>query len=214
MKELSFDTMLDMIKDGQPFSYARYGDGEWNCILQKRPGAKNCDGHEYFPDLGKELRRILESRPNYYLGLQRLATEQNEGNKEFDWLVALNKWTDNEIMHRASIKGRMNEFFEVMNGKSVIIVGNESLHALPFGHLMIEIPQKNCWQAYDLIVEQIYNAFEKGDIILYCASMMSEVLIHHFSEEEIIQIDCGSAFDPYVGRNSRSYHSKLIIKHG
>lgn len=211
MKELSFDIMLDMIRAGQPFSYARYGDGEWNAILQKKPGGRNCDGHEYFQDLGEALRRVLESRPNYYLGLQRLATEQNAGNKLFDWLVAINKWTDNEIMHRASIRGRMIEFFETMKERRLIIVGNESLKDLFTDAIHVKIPEKNCWIEFAAIVKTIAGLIDENKIVLYCASMMSEVLIDGFKDRGLIQIDCGSAFDPYVGRSTRSYHKNLKL---
>lgn len=212
MNEFSFDIMLQMIRDNKPFSYARYGDGEWNAILQKKPGGRNCDGHEYFPDLGLELRRILESRPSYYLGLQRLASEQNAGNKEFDWLVALNKWTDNEIMHRASIKGRLKEFIDLFETKNVIIVGNDSFYSLPF-HVdaLIEIPTKDCWKSFSSIKRQIGELIEGGELVLYCASMMSEILIDEFKDCMITQIDCGSVFDPYVGIKSRSYHKNLLL---
>lgn len=212
MKELTFDTMLEMIRAGQPFSYARYGDGEWNAILQKRPGAQNCDGHQYFPDMGLELRRILESRPEYYLGLQRLASEQNTGDKEFDWLVALNKWSDNEIMHRASIKGRMKEFFAVLTGHRLVLVGNDTLKKLDIYDEFILIPEKDCWQSFIEIKRAIGETIEGNDIVLYCASMMSEVLIDEFKHCNITQIDCGSVFDPYVGRKTRSYHKNLVIE--
>lgn len=213
MPEFTFDTILHNLKNNVNFSYARYGDGEWNCILQKKPGGQNCDGHQYFDDLGLSLRRILESRPNYYLGLQRLATEQNEGNKEFDWLVALNKWTDNEIMHRASIKGKMRDFFDAILKRRVILVGNESLKNVPFKFdVFIEIPGKNCWEVYDNVRQAIAGEIECSDVILYCASMMSEVLIDAFSKCDVTQIDCGSVFDPYVGKQTRSYHKNLLIK--
>lgn len=211
MRELTYDMILENIRTGTPFSYARYGDGEWNAILQKKPGGRNCDGHEYFPDLGDALRRILDSRPSYYMGLQRLATEQNAGDKLFDYLVAINKWTDNEIMHRASIKGRLNEFFDVLKDQRIIVVGNESLKTLFSDGIHVSIPEKNCWKQYELIKTVIASLISENKIVLYCASMMSEVLIDYFSERGLIQIDCGSVFDPYCGKLTRSYHKNLNL---
>lgn len=211
MTELTFDIILEKIRKNEPFSYARYGDGEWNAILQKKPGGRNCDGHEYFPDLGLRLFEILESEPQYYLGLQRLASEQNIGDIRFDRLVAKNKWVDNEIMHRASIKGRMNEFFDAIKDRYVILVGNIALRRLHFYAESIAIPDKNCWLEYERVKANIAHLVRPGAIVLYCASMMSEVLIDEFKDCNLIQIDCGSVFDPYVGVNSRSYHSNLKL---
>ena len=73
---LSFDTIIDDIESGQHFSLARYGDGEFNAILEK-PGA-NCDGHAYYPSMGLELGLTLNSRPPYYLGLHQSAKIQHE----------------------------------------------------------------------------------------------------------------------------------------
>lgn len=212
MNDLTFDIMLNMIRESIPFSYARFGDGEWNAILQKKPGGRNCDGHEYFPELGQALRRVLEERPDYYLGLQNLAREQNTGNKEFDWLVALNHWTDNEILHRASIKGRLKEFFAALTGCRVIMVGNPSLANVPFRYdWLIEIPVNDCWTKYELTKASIGSFIKRGDVVLYSASMMSEVLIHDFKDAGITQIDCGSVFDPYVGKQTRTYHKNLHL---
>jgi hypothetical protein len=212
MEELNFDIMLEKIRNNEPFSYARYGDGEWNAILQKKPGGRNCDGHEYFPDLGQRLKEILESQPQYYLGLQNLSKEQNEGTPEFDRLVALNNWTDNEIMHRASIKGRMNEFFDALKGAHVIIVGNNSLKNLPIEHsAFLGLPDKDCWLVYKKLKPALLQLAQFNSVILYCASMMSEVLIDDMWGGPYIQIDCGSVFDPYVGKQTRSYHKDLKL---
>jgi len=55
------------------------------------------------------------------------------------------------------------------------------------------------------------NEEPKSFVILFCASMMSNVLIdelHNLAKQPTIDatlIDIGSVFDMYVGVNSRSY---------
>lgn len=212
MSELSFDTIVENLKEGKPFSWSRWGDGEWSCILQTRKGGKNCDGHTYFPELGEALKDILESKPEYYLGLQRLATEQNEANPEFKRLQNLNTWCDNELLHRASIKGRFNEFLEALEGKKVIIVGNESLRKLPIKYVhFVDIPLKDCWMSYHKTLIELRSNTYLDSVILYAASMMTNVLIDDLYDIDLTQIDCGSVFDPYVNRHTRTYHKNLKI---
>ncbi len=217
-QEFTFELLIEKLKSGEQFSWSRFGDGEWAAILQnRRDGAVNCDGHHYFPDLGKSLKQIVESQPKYFIGLQNLAREQNKDDYDFQKLVEVNEWCDNEILHRASIKGYINEFFSAVNqGAYIILVGNDSLRQL--GQIdydaFVEIPEKDCWLAYDRIASEILRLLHQDlpCTILYCASMMSNILIDRFSSlSNVTQIDCGSAFDPYVGKSTRSYHKKLKI---
>jgi len=223
-QDFNYDILLNKLKDKDSFSWSRFGDGEWNAILQKRPeGAVNADGHQYFQDLGEALKNILKGKPEYFIGLQNLAKEQNQGNEEFDSLVEGNEWCDNEILHRASIKGRLQEFFDVLNrleDSIIVVVGNNKLRGINTKlqyDAFIEIPEKDCWLEFDNIYKKIMaiQALEEKDIIfLYCASMMSNVLIDKnwgADLDGVTQIDCGSVFDPYVGVHSRTYHKKLKI---
>ncbi len=218
-----FDIMVDKIKRGENFSWSRFGDGEWSAILQNRKeGAFNCDGHHFFPDLGQSLKNILEYKPRYYIGLQNMAKEQNKDSEEFKRLYEKNKWSDNEILHRANIRGWMQQFFDILkiaakvNNRKVILIGNSSLRSMNKFHVakFIEIPLIDCWLEYNDIRRQVAKAIdgEKNPIVLYCASMMSKVLIDNMDQyysDNITQIDCGSSFDPYVGRQTRTYHKTL-----
>lgn len=217
-QEFTFELLIEKLKKGEDFSWSRFGDGEWAAILQNRKeGAMNCDGHHYFPDLGTSLTRIVDSQPNYFIGLQNLAREQNKDDWDFQRLVEKNEWCDNEMLHRASIKGYLNEFFDAVNENSpyIVLVGNDSLRQLTQikYNAFISIPEKDCWTAYSDIVRQISRLLgNEPCTILYCASMMSNVLIDTFNTwPNITQIDCGSVFDPYVGKSTRSYHKKLKI---
>jgi len=208
---MDFDLMIHKIKNDIPFKYARYGDGEWNCILGK-PGA-NCDGHQYFPDLGQRLKSILESRPDYFLGLQTIAIEQNKNDPEFKRLVDMNDWVDNEILHRASINDYISLFFEAIEMEDVIIIGPQ--HMSKLDKSIIEIPSKNCWLEYEYVKDSLTTAllWRPHTIVLLSASMMSEVLIDDFKDTDHTFIDCGSVFDPYCGISSRTYHKDIIQRH-
>lgn len=206
---MTYKELVDKVKNGEPFSFSRYGDGEWSAILGKV--GSNCDSHEYFPSLGKHLRQILEERPDYYLGLQNLANKLFSGIPEFDRLKNQNKWIDADIVHRQNGKEGIEDLFEALQDKEVVLVGNKRHRGMdkyfPIKHF-VQVPEKNAWTEMWDICHQI-DATCYSDVILYCSGMMSNVLIDNFKDAiDIIQIDIGSAFDPYVNVVSRGYHKE------
>jgi hypothetical protein len=208
---MNYNELLDKLKNRENFSYSRFGDGEWNAILGKE--GQNCDGHRYFRDMGERLKKIVQSKPLYYLGCQNLAKKQNKDKPEFQRLFNLNSWIDNEILTRASIKGRLQDFFDVLDTRAVILVANYKVLKLnAFDYYGIEIPEKNCWLSYTDVLKKIHARIRENYVILYCASMMSGVLIDTiYKQLRVTQIDCGSVFDPYVGIQSRTYMKDLKI---
>jgi hypothetical protein len=108
--ETTLEFFLDKIRSREAFAFSRWGDGEWKSVLgQHKPGKHNCDGHRFFPPMGKELGQVLRSKPEYLLGLQSLALKllrpeinkflQQHGLQELTWY-------DADVFHDASIKAR------------------------------------------------------------------------------------------------------------
>lgn len=207
----TYQDLLNKIANNDKFSFSRFGDGEMNCIYQDTKSRSNCDNHRYYPDLGKRLLAVLRKRPKYYIGLQNLAYKQRK--EQIDTLTKQCglKWCKSDILHKANIHKTIYKFFDVLKDKRVLIVGPK--HLLKFKHFdfgLLEIADRNCWIQYKQIKESIEYELENYDIILYCASMMSNVLIHDF-HKEITQIDVGSVFDVHCGVNSRGYHQNLEL---
>lgn len=226
MNKLIYGSLIEKIHEKETFAFSRYGDGEWNAILGK-VGA-NCDGHEYFESLGKALRNVLISRPNYYLGLQSLAMRVI-GLEITKFVTANNirpisEWGDADILHKASIKEMLPQFFEALDTTPyVLLVAPEYLKQINkyFKYnAIVEVPTKNCWLHYKRIeydILAILNEQTKYDnyvVVLFMAGMSSNVLIdalYNLYTDKVTLIDAGSVFDPFVGRNTRSYHKKLNI---
>jgi len=206
---LSFEDICQMIKEETPFKFARYGDGEVYC-MEGRQGA-NCDKHQYFPDLGERLKESLKD-PKYYIGIQNLLVSHLKDRliKYFSHLKIYN----GDIIHRASIAGKMEHFFKAIESRYTILVGPAHLAPLIKNCVHIVIPSQDCWLQYKKVKKDL--AFHlngvNNPLVLLCASMMAEVLIHEFRDADATIIDCGSVFDPYVGIKSRTYHHKLDIK--
>jgi hypothetical protein len=210
--------LIEMIKTNQPFSFARYGDGEVNAMLGKK--GRNCDGHNYFPDMGEALRSIVKSEPEYFLGMQGYAMRTMKaeieaflGNTKVDWI-------DADLLHRASIDDRLALLFSALGASSVVLVGPAYLAGLsslfPIRH-HIAVPQKDCWLETEAIVKKIAGVLQenKFSVVLFCASMASNVWIdklHTSHGQNHCFIDAGSVFDPYVGKDTRGYHKKILAR--
>jgi len=204
-----YQLFLEKIKNDECFSYSRFGDGEWNAIFNKI--GQNCDGHQYFADMGERLRQVLSSKPKYFLGLQGLAVRQR-GDEIFNNYP--NDWCSHNVFHRASINKKLNLFFEMLSEKNVVIVGPKYLKEIKkhFSYSdYIIVPDKNCWMSHDKILIKCKELIKEGDIVLFAASMMTNVLIDELHNNKTTLIDIGSVLDPYVGKSTRSYHKKLNL---
>ena len=65
-----YSTLVKNLNDGVHFSFARYGDGEWNCIFGK------SGHHPCTRELSRKLLAVIKSRPKYRPGLQSLGYRQ------------------------------------------------------------------------------------------------------------------------------------------
>lgn len=211
--KLAYEEILKKLEKGEPLAFSRYGDGEFNAMFGKK-GA-NCDGHEYFEDMGVRLFEILQSEPKYMMGIQPLALTVMEEEK-LNFVKGLDvDWINSDCLHNASINEHLERFFKVLNNKKVCLIANSSFVDFPANHRWYEylnIPSENCWNRYEEILGDC-KTFPESDIYLFCASMMTNVLIDDLYKwnPNNTYIDCGSIFDPYVGKMTRSYHKKLKL---
>lgn len=209
-EEFNYDYVLNCIKSGKNISFSRFGDGEWYCIMGRE--GKNCDGHRYFPDMGHALRDVLQNKPSYFLGIQPFALRVNRGRRRFESLYSINKWVDNEIFVNASKEGRIPELVKALEGRYVVQVGNEHLKKLNISDKYVTVPELNCWLSKDEILSEILKSVKRGCVILYSSGMPTKYFINEVNKlwgDEISQLDCGSVFDYYAGRISRTYMKRL-----
>lgn len=210
--KLTYDDIVRKVTDRDNFAFSRWGDGEFYCLMQTPGKVQNCDGHRYFPDLGARLRGILDSRPPYYLGTSPRFVAEAQGNPVFDPLFGKNRWVPMGLLKQASVDGNLRPFFNALFTRDVILVGNAALRAVPFHYgVFIEVPLVDCWYDYRRVREEVTQHVRPDSVVLYCASMMTNVLVDDFHKLPITQIDCGSVFDPYVGRFTRKYHRGMKL---
>ena len=229
--KLTYKILIKKLDAKEPFTFSRFGDGEFNTIFNKKDTrgnmGKNCDGHLYYPELGIELLDILKSQPKYFMGLQPLAMriEGEEIQKLFQENNINIEWSDTDILHNASICGDLGLFIKALKNNECNILAapeflSECSKLFPI-HERIIVPDTNAWLEIKQITYDIIKAInlnhkkKKNIIVLIMAGMTANVILDTLYipyGERITIIDTGSVFDPYCGRNSRSYHKKLEIK--
>lgn len=216
---------LDLIRAAECWRFSRWGDGEWRAVFQNHPGKHNCDGHLYFPDMGRALYQVLQGyspSDHYTMGLQPLA--QRLYGPRIDRLVSQfgwpkGAWHNADVFHRASGNGRINDVIAACRTRPILMVGPAYLESwcrqvFP-GSQFVTVPIKDCWLERSRVLEEITEALRgqiaTGIVALSC-SMMAEVLIDdldlRFPKQHLF-VDFGSVWDPYAGRQTRKYHKDL-----
>ena len=204
-KEFLYE-ICEKLRDQVPFTFSRFGDGEWLAISQAQPDGTNCDGNKYYKDLGKRLEEIISKKQDYYIGHQNVDAYTLKKDYPQDWV-------NSDIFHELSEMQGLDYLFDLLNDIHVVYIGNKSLSSLPFVDEFIEIPYNNVWDNYNDVLNEIKNKMNDGihKTFLLSTGMACEVFVHdlwNFNKDNTY-MDVGSVFDPYVGRKTRSYHHRL-----
>lgn len=202
---MTFNDFCEKLKNKENFTLSRFGDGEWSAVI----GAKgsNCDGHEYFPEMGKKLASILQSNPEYYCATHlkssdRLRKEVEAYIKENN--INVNFVCSSDLFHMAFVRKQMPEFFEAIKDRKILVVGPD--HLRKFNSNFIEVSKINCYLQTEKVIKEIKKHLASHLVVLFCASMAANVWIDQLYSKDYTLIDLGSALDPYCGVLSRSFH--------
>ncbi len=198
---LTYSQIVSNLENGINFAYARYGDGELFCMQGKE--GHNCDKHQYFETLGKNLKRSLKEQ-TYYWGMRR---DAREGLKEF--LPKQYTPSENSLFVDASKQERLKSFFKAIEGRNVILVAPPHIELDNEHH--ITISEENCWLDYSHIWTHCNALIKPDDVMIICAGMATPVLIHDMYPilTQATYIDMGSVLDPYYGKISRGYQRAM-----
>ena len=216
----SLNFIVDKLKSGQHFSFARYGDGEWNAIKGKR--GCNCDKHDYFPEMGKRLKQTIVNPindPNYIYGWQTETDLLNRGDVQDTIRNNLSGATlyDADIFHRASEAGELFPLIEQLRKMRKVMIGPTrlSVQCPLVWYQYIKIPDKNCYESIDRIKQSVidtHKIFSKETVYCFSASMATEILMYDLWPilgKDNWMIDFGSLWEPYIGNTNRHYHERM-----
>jgi hypothetical protein len=117
--------------------------------------------------------------------------------------------------------GRLGEFVNLAKPRKPVLVGPAHLSAIKTALGIIEhvvIPDSDCWRAISDIEACTDAAISKvgdGGIVFVSAGPTAKVLIHRLVAKHGSRcsfIDTGAVWDIYVGKSTRSYHSKVNVE--
>jgi hypothetical protein len=207
---MTFQDFCNKLKNKENFSLSRFGDGEWSAVLGFK--GSNCDGHDYFPEMGEKLGDILKSNPEYHIATHlkssdRLRVEVEDYIKENN--IKVNFSCSSDLFHMAFVRKQMPEFFEAIKDRNILIVGPDYLKA--FNPNIVEVSKVNCYLQTEKVIKEIEKHLASHLVVLFCASMASNVWIDRLYSKDYTLIDLGSALDPYCGVLSRSFHRNKPI---
>ncbi len=221
VKELPLSFFVNNLKNGQPFTFARYGDGEWLTILGFY-GMHNSNGCTFTKALSDDMRAALTRNNDYHHAILKIARREREvayknkqhpyGGSVIDkWLIANDvklDWYNGDVLLDESLQGKLFPLTEQIREKRVLYVGNHRLKNLnmrshgffPFA-AYIEPPPINAHEEIDDILKDIYKAINKNKInfIGWSSGLAAKVMIDevYMRFPDITQIDFGSMFDGY-----------------
>ena len=183
MKEFKdvYEDILYKLENDINFHFVRYGDGEWSIILKN-----NVYDHllkkwgDSLKPFSKILRDIVESKPQYYFGIQNLA--YRNWHEEIDILTKDMNLVKADIFHSRSQKNTIKDFFNILLNKNVILIGPEYLNKISefkFIHHIVT-PEYHVWNSLDKIekeIEEFISLQNEKIVLIYSCSIASKILI-------------------------------------
>lgn len=189
----------------EPFSLARFGDGEFLCMSGRKGG--NSHGCAYTPALQQDLLAITnDMRKGLYKGMQRITPDQHAQVRPF---LDNGEWVDTEIFADAIAEGKMKAFFDKLRTLRVVLVSSKekrSVSSIIPIHEFIETPRTNTHAVKDEIVQHILSQGTRA-LYLFACGMAAGTLVHalHGKISGASFLDIGHIFDPFIGEASREY---------
>jgi hypothetical protein len=217
IKDPDLKYYCDKLSNNDKFSFVKYGDGEWFCMLGAVGG--NSDRHQYFPKLGEDLRNCVLNPLSYIYGIGVMG-RLDELNRNIKVYLKSNNidldWYDADIFHNENLSGNLFPLIEELRKKDIVMVGPNHLRKMesifPI-RKFIEIPLVNCYLVKDQVERDILEAVkDRESVCLFSASMATNVMVHSLYPiigQQCWMIDCGSLWDIYVGVKSRNSYKTI-----
>jgi hypothetical protein len=214
-----------MIEKCYDFSLMRWGDGEMGHLLGYMHGT-DANGHQYFPQLQKDLEMTLVERLtnryrfNYRLAMQPMGYKLFQ--KDWDFILKENanteEWHDSTTFLDAIVDVNLHDLIRAIRTRNVIMVAPIFLFDnIPFTiKTWIEIPERDCYLEMTKIASDIITeaAYVDNPLVLLSCGMAAKPILHRVFETISKQMegsiwDFGSMWDPFAGRATRSPYHKL-----
>lgn len=208
--KLPLSHFVNLLETRQPFSFSRWGDGEWLTTLGYI-GLHNSNGCTFTQELCNDYRQVLDNQHDYYHGILGIA-RRKKGEEIEKFLKSQHcdiVWYNGDVFLKAALKGKLFPLVEQVREYRVLYIGNERLRYLNMRgkgffsyQAYIQPPPLNAHLKKERILNQVRALVNKHKIELigWSSGLATKVFIDEifkWSSGEITQIDFGSLFDGY-----------------
>lgn len=202
-----FDKVLDKLKKGENFAFARFSDGELDILKNKYviladnyfiSGNQKGNGiytveeqkefvpekHQFFRE--KLIEAYLHKQSNYFKGICT-GTDLHVGSDNFNWMIEFHggdheTLTFSNLLINANYKRFVEEMIPLFVNRKIIYVVNENanINNLPFNVEKTFLIGSNCFvNNYDVVEKVKQYIGEKQDYIVLCsAASLSNLVIY------------------------------------
>lgn len=199
----------------QPFTFARYGDGEWLTILNFNR-RRNSNGCTFTPQLSAALQQVLKYQSPYYHCILKIAKKERIIDNRQYGLSAISGWLEQnyitmdwyngDVFLDDSLNGKFFPFIQAMREYRILYVGNERLRELNKAGFFdytdyYQVPPLNAYDHRENILKGIMRIIDKKniDFIGWSSGLAAKYFIEIVYQKypHITQVDFGSMFDGY-----------------
>jgi hypothetical protein len=212
VKHLSIEQFVELIEEEPGFSFARISDGGFFCLQGRR--GYNCDGVAYSREQADALTAMLKD-PTIYHGITSIAIHVAHA---AEWLHSKGikvDWYDADVMNKASDEGKLFPFIECLRRRKIVFCGPSHLFKLGGFRIQkfVECHPSEAFEEVDELEAEISYHVGKinADTVLLSAGQgAAPTLVSrlHRLHPELVVLDTGSIWDPYVHVFSRSGHKR------
>ena len=212
---------VDKMNAGDPFTFIRLGDGEWSAIKQDRLRTSSRSQTLNHSSLKLGMIKVIKQAPRdprYILSLRPSSFRANIQGWLDNNAPRYIKWHDCRVLYQASKKGTLYPFIEALRNLDVpiCVIGPER-HAGLNGPVFpiaqhVLIPGRDCWAQRERIVAEALKRKAPACYILSAgpaAKVFAWSLFQRVGQHSWI-IDCGSLWDVYLGKASRTYMKGML----
>jgi hypothetical protein len=208
-----------------PIAFLKFGDGEYNCIMN--PNGCNCDKDNYTYKLSNSLRNAFINITNnnnnsYYIGKWNnrkviddyinISNNNNINYADYHTFIMLGQSHMEGYLDKKKIK--IYETIKISKIKKIMVCNSSMIKAQKLLDIdyMIFIPVNNWFDdqfenVLNNVSEIINNNNGEPHIILTCCGMSAKVLIYELSKkyDNSLYFDIGSALDYLCNEDIRGY---------
>lgn len=216
----TLDFYVSKIEAREPFTFVRYGDGEWSAIFKDRKRTSSRSQDLTVAGLGDMMTKsvVKAYADNYFPALRRTAMK-----------LYIRQWLDNNVpnihwhdcttFYKASKHGSLYPFVKAVRelGWPVVVLGPERLRSLD-GRVFdiakfIQIPNKDCWAQRGRVMKELRRVQGPAFFTLTAGPAAKPWCWQLYAtHQDSFILDLGSLFDPYCNppKISRSYHKRVV----